>query len=196
MVAKIVEEVVGEFRRRVEQWRVEGFDYEGDVWPLYERLLAAVELLAQRPDEAAAQRLCDALRNAYRVNPLLLASLQRVLSTGSATSPTQCSTPCGTSSFSVSWLVAWGSPLGLRHGGTPASPTASQMTDETPTDGGTNDLPTGLPRAARRSDVRLIAQFFQGGSLTWVGGRLSGAVAKRGVGRGLLLRSLPLSLCA
>jgi len=59
-VAKIVEEVVGEFRRRVEQWRAEGFDYE-EVWPLYERLLAAVELLAERPDREATQRLCDAL---------------------------------------------------------------------------------------------------------------------------------------
>jgi len=60
-VARIVEEVVGEFKRKVEQWRVEGFDYLGDVWPLYERLLAAVELLAERPDKVAAQRLCDAL---------------------------------------------------------------------------------------------------------------------------------------
>jgi len=62
MAAKIVEEVVGEFRRRVEQWRYGGFDYEGEVWPLYERLLAAVEPLAQRPDKAAAQRLCETLR--------------------------------------------------------------------------------------------------------------------------------------
>jgi len=54
MVAALVEEVVGEFRRRVGRWRDGGFDYEGDVWPLYERLLAAVELLAQRPDKAAA----------------------------------------------------------------------------------------------------------------------------------------------
>jgi len=61
-VAKIVEEVEGEFRRRVGKWRAEGFDYLEEVWPLYERLLAAVELLAQRPDKAAAQRLCDALR--------------------------------------------------------------------------------------------------------------------------------------
>jgi len=61
-VTKIVEEVEGEFRRRVGKWREEGFDYEGDVWPLYERLLAAVELLAQRPDREAAQRLCDALK--------------------------------------------------------------------------------------------------------------------------------------
>ena len=53
MVAKIVEEVVGEFRRRVEQWRDGGFEYE-EVWFLYERLLAAVELLAERPDKAAA----------------------------------------------------------------------------------------------------------------------------------------------
>jgi len=60
--ARIVEEVVGEFRRRVEQWRAVGFDYEEEVWPLYERLLAAVELLAERPDREAAQRLCDALR--------------------------------------------------------------------------------------------------------------------------------------
>jgi len=59
---KVVEEVVGEFKRRVEQWRAVGFDYLGDVWPLYERLLAAVELLAERPDREAAQRLCDALR--------------------------------------------------------------------------------------------------------------------------------------
>jgi len=59
---KIVEEVVGEFRRSVGRWRAVGFDYEEEVWPLYERLLAAVELLAQRPDKAAAQRLCDALR--------------------------------------------------------------------------------------------------------------------------------------
>jgi len=58
---KIVGEVVEEFRRRVGKWREEGFDYEGEVWPLYERLLAAVELLADRPDKAAAQRLCDAL---------------------------------------------------------------------------------------------------------------------------------------
>jgi len=36
-------------------------------------------------------------------------------------------------------------------GGTPASPTAPQVTDETPTDGGTNDPPTGEPKAARRS---------------------------------------------
>jgi len=34
----------------------------GEVWPLHERLLAAVELLAERPDEAAARRLCDELR--------------------------------------------------------------------------------------------------------------------------------------
>jgi len=61
-VARIVEEVAGEFRRKVEQWRVEGFDYEGEVWPLYERLLAAVELLAERPDREAAQRLCETLR--------------------------------------------------------------------------------------------------------------------------------------
>jgi len=60
-VARIVEEVVGEFKRRVEQWRAVGFDYLGDVWPLYERLLAAVELLAVRPDREAAQRLCDTL---------------------------------------------------------------------------------------------------------------------------------------
>jgi len=59
---EIVEEVEEEFRQRVEQWREEGFDYLEDVWPLYERLLAAVELLAERPDRAAAQRLCDALR--------------------------------------------------------------------------------------------------------------------------------------
>jgi len=59
---KIVEEVVGEFRRSVGRWRAQGFDYEGEVWPLYERLLAAVELLAQRPDQEAAQRLCDALK--------------------------------------------------------------------------------------------------------------------------------------
>jgi len=62
MVAEIVEEVVEEFRLSVGRWRDGGFDYEGEVWPLYERLLAAVELLAQRPDKAAAQRLCDALR--------------------------------------------------------------------------------------------------------------------------------------
>jgi len=61
-VAKIVEEVEGEFRRRVSKWREEGFDYEGEVWLLYERLLAAVELLAERPDRVAAQRLCDVLR--------------------------------------------------------------------------------------------------------------------------------------
>ena len=61
MVVKIVEEVVGEFRQSVGRWRDGGFDYEEEVWPLYERLLAAVELLAVRPDEAAAQRLCDAL---------------------------------------------------------------------------------------------------------------------------------------
>jgi len=60
-VAEIVEEVEGEFRRKVEQWRDGGFDYEGEVWPLYERLLAAVELLAERPDREAAQRLCDVL---------------------------------------------------------------------------------------------------------------------------------------
>jgi len=59
---KIVEEVVEEFRRSVGKWRAEGFDYEEEVWPLYERLLAAIELLAQRPDEAAAQRLCDTLK--------------------------------------------------------------------------------------------------------------------------------------
>jgi len=53
-VAKIVEEAEEEFRRRVEQWRAEGFDYLGEVWFLYERLLAAVELLAERPDKAAA----------------------------------------------------------------------------------------------------------------------------------------------
>ena len=58
---KIVEEVVEEFRRSVDRWREEGFDYE-EVWPLYERLLAAVELLAERPDKAAAQRLCETLR--------------------------------------------------------------------------------------------------------------------------------------
>jgi len=62
MVAKIVEEVVGEFRRSVGRWRDEGFDYLGEVWSLYERLLAAVELLAERPDKAAAQRLCETLR--------------------------------------------------------------------------------------------------------------------------------------
>jgi len=62
MVAKIVEEVVEEFRRRVEQWRAVSFDYEEEVWPLYERLLAAVKLLAERPDEAAAQRLCETLK--------------------------------------------------------------------------------------------------------------------------------------
>jgi len=61
-VAKVVEEVEGEFRRRVGKWRVDGFDYLEDVWPLYERLLAAVELLAERPDKEAAQRLCDALK--------------------------------------------------------------------------------------------------------------------------------------
>jgi len=60
-VTKIVEEVEGEFRRRADKWRAVGFDYE-EVWPLYERLLAAVELLAERPDKAAAQRLCDTLR--------------------------------------------------------------------------------------------------------------------------------------
>jgi len=60
-VARIVEEVAGEFRRNVGKWRDGGFDYLGDVWPLYERLLAAVELLAERPDREAAQRLCDAL---------------------------------------------------------------------------------------------------------------------------------------
>jgi len=59
---EIVEEVEKEFRRRVGEWRVEGFDYLEDVWPLYERLLAAVELLTQRPDQEAAQRLCDALK--------------------------------------------------------------------------------------------------------------------------------------
>jgi len=61
-VAKIVEGVVEEFRRRVGKWREEGFDYLGEVWPLYERLLAAVELLAERPDREAAQRLCETLR--------------------------------------------------------------------------------------------------------------------------------------
>jgi len=50
------------FRRRVEQWRAEGFDYLEDVWPLYERLLAAVELLAQRPDRKAVRILCETLR--------------------------------------------------------------------------------------------------------------------------------------
>jgi len=59
---EIVEEVEEEFTRRVGEWREEGFDYLEDVWPLYERLLAAVELLAERPDREAAQRLCDALR--------------------------------------------------------------------------------------------------------------------------------------
>jgi len=58
---EIVEEVEEEFRRRVGEWREEGFDYLGDVWPLYERLLAAVELLAVRPDREAARRLCDTL---------------------------------------------------------------------------------------------------------------------------------------
>jgi len=62
MAAKIVEEVEEEFRRRVEQWRAVSFDYEEDVWPLYERLLAAIELLAERPDREATQRLCDALK--------------------------------------------------------------------------------------------------------------------------------------
>jgi len=61
-VAKIVEEVAGVFRRSVGRWRAVGFDYEGEMWPLYERLLAAVELLAERPDEAAARRLCDAMK--------------------------------------------------------------------------------------------------------------------------------------
>jgi len=60
-VTKIVEEVEGEFRRSVGRWRAQGFDYLEDVWPLYERLLAAIELLAQRPDKAAAQRLCETL---------------------------------------------------------------------------------------------------------------------------------------
>jgi len=58
---KIVEEVEEEFRRSVGRWRAVGFDYEGEVWPMYEKLLEAVELLAQRPDRIAAQRLCDAL---------------------------------------------------------------------------------------------------------------------------------------
>jgi len=61
-VVEIVEEVEKEFRRKVDVWRVEGFDYETELWPLYERLLAAVELLAQRPDKVAAQRLCDVLK--------------------------------------------------------------------------------------------------------------------------------------
>jgi len=60
-VEEIVEEVEGEFRRSVGRWRDGGFDYEGEVWPMYEKLLEAVELLAQRPDRIAAQRLCDAL---------------------------------------------------------------------------------------------------------------------------------------
>jgi len=53
MVAALVEEVVGEFRRSVGRWRAVGFDYKA-VWSLYERLLAAVELLAEGPDKAAA----------------------------------------------------------------------------------------------------------------------------------------------
>ena len=66
MVAKIVEEVVEEFRRRVEQWRAVSFDYE-EVWPLYERLLA---------DKAAVQRLCDELR-AVKAKELAVKRLPR-----------------------------------------------------------------------------------------------------------------------
>jgi len=61
-IVEIVEEVEKEFKRKVDVWRAEGFDYEAELWPLYERLLAAVELLAQRPDKVAAQRLCDVLK--------------------------------------------------------------------------------------------------------------------------------------
>jgi len=60
MVAKIVEEVVEEFRRSVGRWRDGGFDYLGEMGPLYERLLAAVELLAERAvkaEELAVKRL-------------------------------------------------------------------------------------------------------------------------------------------
>jgi len=64
-VAKIVNEVEEEFRRRVEQWRVEGFDYLEELWTLYERLLAVAELLAERPDKIAAQRLCHTLRKIW-----------------------------------------------------------------------------------------------------------------------------------
>jgi len=65
MAVKIIEEVEGEFRRRVEQWRAEGFDYLEELWPLYDRLLTAVELLAEKPDRAAAQRLCHTLRKMW-----------------------------------------------------------------------------------------------------------------------------------
>jgi len=56
---KIVEEVVGSLNAKLSSgapWALT------TVWPLYERLLAAVELLAERPDREAAQRLCDALK--------------------------------------------------------------------------------------------------------------------------------------
>jgi len=60
-VVEIIEGVEEEFRRKVELWRSEGFDYLEELWPLYERLIAVVELLAERPDREAAQRLCQTL---------------------------------------------------------------------------------------------------------------------------------------
>jgi len=65
MVVKIVEEVEEEFRQRVDKWRAEGFDYLDELWPLYDRLLTAVELLVERPDKVAAQRLCHTLRKMW-----------------------------------------------------------------------------------------------------------------------------------
>jgi len=64
-VLATVEEVEEEFRQKAERWRSEGFDYLEELWPLYERLLAAVEPLAERPDREAAQRLCQTLREIW-----------------------------------------------------------------------------------------------------------------------------------
>jgi len=71
-VAQIVEEVEGELKARARRWREEGLNY-AEVQSLYSRLLHAVELLIERYDREAAERLCEALTRIQAVVEAVMA---------------------------------------------------------------------------------------------------------------------------
>ena len=57
-VSEAPKKVREELDRRIELWAVRGVD-DGELWPIYERLIVLAELLAERPDRLAVVNLCS-----------------------------------------------------------------------------------------------------------------------------------------
>jgi len=56
-VQEVLQKVTEEFDRNVERWVARGVR-DNELWPLYERLVEAAELLAVRPDKLAVISFC------------------------------------------------------------------------------------------------------------------------------------------